>query len=95
MSAVNAREVSERLGVHYQTVRNWIASDKIRASKGAAGEWEIPVSEMERIEMEPKPYSPASVRAVRTALDELTTLSWRVDASIEKVRALLETMERG
>lgn len=46
---MNAKEAAERLGVHYQTVRNWIQSGEIEATKRADATWAIAASEVERV----------------------------------------------
>ena len=44
----NMREVAEIFGVHWQTIRNWIKSGKIRAVK-IEGTVRIPEEEIERL----------------------------------------------
>lgn len=49
MGDLNAKEAADALGVHYQTVRNWIRAGDLRAAKNESNEWRVPLEEVERI----------------------------------------------
>ena len=45
---INAREAAQRLGVAYSTVRLWIKTRQLKATK-QGGEWVVPAAEIERL----------------------------------------------
>lgn len=45
-----AKAFGNQVGMHRNTVLNWIKAGKIRARKNASNQWEIPASEVDRIQ---------------------------------------------
>lgn len=88
---ITAAGFSQEIGVHTSTVLKWIRSGRLRAKKNASNQWEIPVSELDRMksQIEQEEVGSEEAKAAYRTLE----VRWR-QGLVDRMREVLLAAQR-